>query len=337
MSILLTGGAGFIGSHTCLELLQEGYDIVVADNLSNSKAESLKRVQEISGKSLHFYKADLLDREGMEPIFREHEIEAVVHFAGLKSVEQSVRHPLEYYHTNITGTLILVELMQKHNIKKMVFSSSATIYGNAKRVPIQENEPLQATNPYGRTKLIIEEIFRDLSIADPEWSISLLRYFNPTGAHPSGRIGEDPTGFRTNIMPYLTQVAVGNLDIVNVFGGDYPTEDGTGVRDYIHVVDLARGHVKALQKVVGTKGIEAYNLGTGRGYSVLELIDTFERVSGRSVPYQVVSRRPGDVAISYADPQKAWAELGWKAEKNLEDMCADAWRWQSNNPQGYSD
>lgn len=337
MSILLTGGAGFIGSHTCLELLQEGYDIVVADNLSNSKPEALKRVQEISGKTLRFYHADLLDRDTMDHIFREHTIEAVIHFAGLKSVEQSVKHPLEYYHTNITGTLILADLMQKHNVKNMVFSSSATIYGNAKQVPIRENEPLQATNPYGRTKLMIEEILRDLSIADPEWSISLLRYFNPTGAHPSGRIGEDPTGMRTNIMPYITQVAVGNLDILNVFGGDYPTSDGTGVRDYIHVVDLARGHVKALQKVVRTKGVEAYNLGTGRGYSVLELIDTFERMSGRSVPYQVVSRRPGDVAVSYADPQKALVELNWQAEKNLEDMCADAWRWQSGNLQGYSD
>ncbi|MDG0793846.1 UDP-glucose 4-epimerase GalE [Cohnella ginsengisoli] len=337
MSILLTGGAGFIGSHTCLELLQEGYDIVVADNLSNSKPEALKRVQELSGKSLRFYQADLLDREAMDRIFTAHKIEAVIHFAGLKSVEQSVKHPLEYYRTNITGTLILCELMQKHNVKNMVFSSSATIYGNAKRVPIRENEPLQATNPYGRTKLIVEEILRDLSAADPEWSISLLRYFNPTGAHPSGRIGEDPTGLRTNIMPYLTQVAAGHIDILNVFGDDYPTADGTGVRDYIHVVDLARGHVKALQKVIRTTGADAYNLGTGRGYSVLELIDTFERMSGRSVPYQVVNRRPGDVAVSYADPQKASAELDWRAEKTLEDMCADAWRWQSGNPQGYSD
>lgn len=337
MSILLTGGAGFIGSHTCLELLQEGYDIVVADNLSNSKPEALKRVQELSGKSLRFYQADLLDREAMDRIFTAHKIEAVIHFAGLKSVEQSVKHPLEYYRTNITGTLILCELMQKHNVKNMVFSSSATIYGNAKRVPIRENEPLQATNPYGRTKLIVEEILRDLSAADPEWSISLLRYFNPTGAHPSGRIGEDPTGLRTNITPYLTQVAAGHIDILNVFGDDYPTADGTGVRDYIHVVDLARGHVKALQKVIRTTGADAYNLGTGRGYSVLELIDTFERMSGRSVPYQVVNRRPGDVAVSYADPQKASAELDWRAEKTLEDMCADAWRWQSGNPQGYSD
>lgn len=337
MSILLTGGAGFIGSHTCVELMQEGYDVIVVDNLSNSNPESLSRVQEIAGKPLRFFNVDLLDSDGLYKVFTENAIEAVIHFAGFKSVEESVRMPLYYYHNNITGTLILTDIMQKCNVKKLVFSSSATVYGFPGHVPIKEDEPLKATNPYGRTKQMIEEILRDISAADPTWSISLLRYFNPTGAHPSGRIGEDPKGEPTNIMPYITQVAVGKLQTLSVFGSDYPTEDGTGVRDYIHVVDLARGHLKALESVLHTVGVAAYNLGTGKGYSVLELVHAFQKAAGKKVPYQLVDRRHGDVAVSYADPLKAQQELGWKAEKGLEEMCADAWRWQSCNPGGYAD
>ncbi|SFS87976.1 UDP-glucose 4-epimerase GalE [Paenibacillus sp. BC26] len=336
MSILLTGGAGFIGSHTCVELLQAGYDVIVVDNLSNSNPESLVRVQEIAGKPLRFYKVDLLDSEGLSSVFAKHDIEAVIHFAGFKSVEDSVRKPLSYYHNNITGTLVLADIMHKFNVKKLVFSSSATVYGLPGDVPIQEDEPLKATNPYGRTKQMIEVMLRDLTVADPAWSISLLRYFNPTGAHPSGRIGEDPKGVPSNIMPYITQVAVGKLQTLSVFGSDYPTADGTGVRDYIHVVDLARGHLKALEHALRTDGIAAYNLGTGIGYSVLELVHAFEKAAGCEVPYQLANRRPGDVAVSYADPLKAEQELGWKAEKDLEAMCADAWRWQSHNPGGYA-
>lgn len=336
MSILLTGGAGFIGSHTCLELLQAGYDVVVVDNLSNSNPESLNRVMEIVGKPLRFYNVDLLDFDGLGHVFVEHEIEAVIHFAGYKSVDESVRDPLSYYHNNITGTLILLDIMQMFGVKKFVFSSSATVYGYPERVPVKEEESLKATNPYGRTKQMIEVILNDLIAADPSWSISLLRYFNPVGAHPSGRIGEDPKGVPNNIMPYLTQVAVGKLQTLRVFGSDYPTADGTGVRDYIHVVDLAKGHLKALERSLHTQGITAYNLGTGTGYSVLELVRTFEKIANRKVPYQLVDRRPGDVAISYADPRKAERELGWKAEKDLEAMCIDAWRWQSHNPRGYA-
>ncbi|SEN04763.1 UDP-glucose 4-epimerase GalE [Paenibacillus sp. OV219] len=336
MSILLTGGAGFIGSHTCVELLHAGYDVIVVDNLSNSNPESLNRVQEIAGKPLRFYNVDLLDSEELGKVFAEHEIEAVIHFAGFKSVEESIRNPLSYYINNITGTLILTDTMLKHNVKKLVFSSSATVYGYPEQIPIKEEESLKATNPYGRTKQMIEALLRDLSAADPSWSISLLRYFNPVGAHPSGYIGEDPRGVPNNIMPYLTQVAVGKLQTLRVFGCDYPTADGTGVRDYIHVVDLARGHLKALERSLHTEGIAAYNLGTGTGYSVLQLVHTFEKIAGCNVPYQLVDRRPGDVAVSYADPRKAEQELGWKAEKDLEAMCADAWRWQSLNPGGYA-
>ncbi|WJQ00215.1 UDP-glucose 4-epimerase GalE [Geobacillus stearothermophilus] len=337
MTILVTGGAGYIGSHTCVELLNAGYDIVVVDSFCNSKAEALKRVSEITGKEFPIYNVDLLQKEELETVFSEHEIEAVIHFAGLKAVGESVAIPLRYYHNNITGTLMLCEVMQAYGVKKMVFSSSATVYGIPERVPISEDFPLKATNPYGRTKLMIEEILRDLYASDNSWSIALLRYFNPIGAHPSGRIGEDPNGIPNNLMPYITQVAVGKLKELYVFGNDYPTVDGTGVRDYIHVVDLAIGHVKALEKVMNTTGVEAYNLGTGRGYSVLELISAFEKVTGIKIPYKIVGRRPGDVAICYADPTKAKEELGWVATRGIEEMCRDAWRWQSNNPNGYQE
>jgi UDP-glucose 4-epimerase len=335
MTILVTGGAGYIGSHTCVELLSVGYDIVVVDSFCNSKPEALKRVSEITGKEFPVYHIDLLQKDKLETVFSRHPIEAVIHFAGLKAVGESVAIPLRYYHNNITATLVLCEVMQKYGLKKMVFSSSAAVYGTPERVPISEDFPLQATNPYGRTKLMIEEILRDLYVSDNEWSIALLRYFNPIGAHPSGRIGEDPNGIPNNLMPYITQVAVGKLKELRVFGNDYPTVDGTGVRDYIHVVDLAIGHVKALEKVMNTTGVEAYNLGTGRGYSVLELVSAFEKVTGIKIPYKIVDRRPGDVAICYADPTKAKEELGWVATRGIEEMCRDAWRWQSNNPNGY--
>ena len=328
MAILVTGGAGYIGSHTCVELLNAGYEVVVVDNLSNSKLESLSRVKEITGKDLTFYKVDILDRDGLETVFVENTIDAVIHFAGLKAVGESVQIPLHYYHNNISGTLILCEVMNKYNVKKMVFSSSATVYGMPESVPISEDFPLAATNPYGRTKLMIEEILRDLHQSDHNWSISLLRYFNPIGAHQSGRIGEDPNGIPNNLMPYITQVAVGKLKELSVFGNDYPTIDGTGVRDYIHVVDLAKGHLKALEKIMSTNGVNTYNLGTGRGYSVLEMVAAFEKASGKKVPYNIVERRPGDVASCYSDPTKAKEELGWVAEKGIEEMCADSWRWQ---------
>jgi UDP-glucose 4-epimerase len=337
MTILVTGGAGYIGSHTCVELLSAGYDIVVVDSFCNSKPEALKRVSEITGKEFPVYHIDLLQKDELEAVFSRHSIEAVIHFAGLKAVGESVAIPLRYYHNNITGTLILCEVMQAYSVKKIVFSSSATVYGTPKRVPISEDFPLQATNPYGRTKLMIEEILRDLYVSDNEWSIALLRYFNPIGAHPSGRIGEDPNGIPNNLMPYITQVAIGKFKELRLFGNDYPTIDGTGVRDYIHVVDLAIGHVKALEKVMNTTGVEAYNLGTGRGYSVLELISAFEKVTGIKIPYKIVGRRPGDVAICYADPTKAKEELGWVATRGIEEMCRDAWRWQSNNPNGYQE
>jgi UDP-glucose 4-epimerase len=335
MLILVTGGAGYIGSHTCVELLNSGYDIVVVDNLSNSKPEALKRVGEITGKDFKFYKADLLDGQALEKVFVENSIDAVIHFAGLKAVGESVQVPLKYYHNNVTGTLILCETMQKFGVKKLVFSSSATVYGMPERVPISEDFPLGATNPYGRTKLIIEGILEDLYVSDSSFSIALLRYFNPVGAHESGRIGEDPNGIPNNLMPYITQVAVGRLKELNVFGSDYPTPDGTGVRDYIHVVDLAAGHLKALEKIMPATGVFKYNLGTGRGYSVLEVLKAFEKVSGKKIPYRLTERRPGDVAICYADPSKAERELGWKAQRGIEEMCADAWNWQVNNPEGY--
>jgi len=335
MAILVTGGAGYIGSHTVVELLQNGYEVVVVDNLSNSKPEALKRVKEITGKDFKFYKVDLLDRDGLEQIFKENKLEAVIHFAGLKAVGESVSIPLKYYYNNITGTLILCELMQKYGVKKIVFSSSATVYGMKNKSPLTEDMPLSTTNPYGSTKLMIEQILRDVYVSDNSWSIALLRYFNPIGAHESGRIGEDPNGIPNNLMPYITQVAVGKREKLSIFGNDYDTHDGTGVRDYIHVVDLAKGHLKALEKVMKTEGVEAYNLGTGVGYSVLDVVKNFEKATGQHIPYVIVGRRPGDVAECYADPSKAERELGWKAEKTLEDMCRDSWNWQKNNPAGY--
>ncbi|UOK46457.1 UDP-glucose 4-epimerase GalE [Bacillus tropicus] len=335
MAILITGGAGYIGSHTCIELLNNNYKIIVVDNLSNSSIESLNRVKEITGKQFEFYKEDVLNREKMNEIFLENNIEAVIHFAGFKAVGESTKIPLTYYYNNIISTIVLCDVMQKHNVKNFIFSSSATVYGIPKTSPITEEFPLSVTNPYGQTKLMIEQIMRDVAKADDEWSIALLRYFNPFGAHQSGRIGEDPNGIPNNLMPYVTQVAVGKLKELNIFGNDYPTKDGTGVRDYIHVVDLAKGHVKALEKVIKTKGIEAYNLGTGKGYSVLEMVKAFEKVSGKKIPYKVIGRRPGDVAICFADVSKAKRELGWEAEYGLEEMCVDSWRWQVNNKNGY--
>ncbi|TXK82515.1 UDP-glucose 4-epimerase GalE [Paenibacillus sp. N3.4] len=335
MAVLVTGGAGYIGSHTCLELLNAGYEIVVVDNLANSSTESLKRVQELTGKDFTFYQTDLLDQEAMEVVFKQNKIDAVIHLAGFKSVGESVRLPLRYYHNNMTGTLVLCQLMQEHAVKNIVFSSSATVYGMSDSVPISEDFPLSATNAYGRTKLMIEEMMKDLYESDPEWSIALLRYFNPIGAHSSGKLGEDPNGIPNNLMPYITQVAAGGLNELHIYGSDYPTRDGTGVRDYIHVVDLARGHLKALEKVVSSKGIEAYNLGTGRGYSVMEMIASFEKVTGQRISYRITDRRPGDIGVCYSDPSKAERELGWVALKGIEEMCRDAWHWQSNNPQGY--
>lgn len=335
VTILVTGGAGYIGSHTCVELLNAGWDIVVVDNFSNSKPEVLERIREITGKDFKFYEVDLLDKAGLERAFSENEVDAVIHFAGLKAVGESVQIPLRYYHNNVTGTLMLCEVMQAHHVKRLVFSSSATVYGVPRSLPITEDAPLGATNPYGRTKLMIEEILRDLYVSDQEWSVALLRYFNPIGAHPSGRIGEDPNGIPNNLMPYITQVAVGKLTELKVFGDDYPTSDGTGIRDYIHVVDLALGHLKALEKVMASTGVDAYNLGTGRGYSVLEVVKAFEKASGKKIPYTIVERRPGDVPALYADPTKAEKVLGWRAERGIDEMCQDSWRWQSQNPNGY--
>ncbi|WP_417898809.1 UDP-glucose 4-epimerase GalE [Bacillus haimaensis] len=335
MAILVTGGAGYIGSHTCVELLNAGYEVVVLDNLLNSKYESIKRVQEITGKEIRFYEADLLKVEDIEKVFSENSIEAVIHFAGLKAVGESVQKPLYYYHNNITGTLLLCEVMKKHGVKNLVFSSSATVYGMPDTVPISEDFPLSATNPYGQSKLMIEEILRDLYVSDNEWSISLLRYFNPIGAHESGRIGEDPNGIPNNLMPFITQVAIGKLPQLQVFGNDYSTIDGTGVRDYIHVVDLAKGHLKALEKTTTITGAHAYNLGTGQGYSVLEMVKAFEKASGKEVPYRIVDRRPGDIGECYADPTKSKNELDWNAEKGLDEMCRDSWKWQESNPNGF--
>ncbi|MGG0252246.1 UDP-glucose 4-epimerase GalE [Bacillus toyonensis] len=335
MAILITGGAGYIGSHTCIELLNNNYKIIVVDNLSNSSIESLNRVKEITGKQFKFYNDSVLNREKMNEIFLGNNIEAVIHFAGFKAVGESTTIPLTYYYNNIISTIILCDVMQKHNVKKFIFSSSATVYGIPKTSPITEEFPLSVTNPYGQTKLMIEQIMRDVAKANGEWSIALLRYFNPFGAHQSGRIGEDPNGIPNNLMPYVTQVAVGKLKELNIFGNDYPTKDGTGVRDYIHVVDLAKGHVKALEKVLETTGIDAYNLGTGKGYSVLEMVNAFEKVSGKKIPYKIIGRRPGDVAICFADVSKAKRELGWEAEYGLEEMCLDSWRWQVNNKNGY--
>ena len=335
MAILVTGGAGYIGSHTCIEMLNAGYEVVVIDNLDNSSSESLKRVQNITGKTLKFYEKDVRDAEALRTIFTENKIEAVIHFAGLKAVGESVREPIKYYSNNLESTLTLIEVMTEFNVKKIVFSSSATVYGVAKEMPLREGMPIGAINPYGRTKLFIEEILRDLFVADSDWSIALLRYFNPIGAHESGLIGEDPKGIPNNLMPYISQVAVGKLDKLHVFGNDYNTVDGTGVRDYIHVVDLADGHVKAVAWALENKGCEEINLGTGNGTSVLQLRDAFVRASGVEVPYVIDPRRPGDPDEVYADASKAEKLLGWKAKYGIDEMCVDTWRWQNNNPNGY--
>lgn len=336
MAILVTGGAGYIGSHTCVELLNAGHEVVVVDNLVNSSEESLKRVEKITSKSVKFYEADLLDRDAMNKIFDNEKIDSVIHFAGLKAVGESVSKPLEYYYNNVTGTLVLCDVMRNHGVKNIVFSSSATVYGSPKTVPITEDFPLSVTNPYGRTKLMLEEILQDLVVADPEWNVVLLRYFNPIGAHKSGLIGENPKGIPNNLIPYITQVAVGKLESVGVFGDDYDTPDGTGVRDYIHVVDLAIGHVKAIDKMNKEKGgVLIYNLGTGNGYSVLDMVKSFEKACGKKINYTIKPRRPGDIATCYADSSKAKNELGWVAERDLAQMCEDSWRWQSNNPNGY--
>jgi UDP-glucose 4-epimerase len=335
MRILVTGGAGFIGSHTTLELLRAGHDVDIVDNLSNSKPEAVRRVNALAGRSADFHQVDLLDAPALDRVFTASRPEAVIHFAAFKAVGESVQQPLRYYHNNITGTLVLCETMVRHGVKTMVFSSSATVYGDPATVPVTEEFPLSATNPYGYSKLMMEQVFRDLYRADPAWNIALLRYFNPVGAHESGRIGEDPNGLPNNLFPYITQVAVGKLSELSIYGNDYPTPDGTGVRDYIHVVDLAIGHLKALDALRGRTGCTAYNLGTGRGHSVLEAIHAFERVAGKKIPYRFVARRPGDAASSYCDPSKAERELGWKAERDLDRMCADAWRWQSANPSGF--
>ena len=338
MAILVTGGAGYIGSHTCVELLNARYEVVVLDNLYNSCEEALERVEQITGKKVKFYEADLLDQVAVQEVFDNEKIESVIHFAGLKAVGESVHKPLEYYHNNITGTLILCDEMRKHNVKNIVFSSSATVYGDPAFIPITEECPKgDITNPYGRTKGMLEQILTDLHTADPEWNVMLLRYFNPIGAHESGKIGEDPKGIPNNLVPYIAQVAVGKLECLGVFGDDYDTPDGTGVRDYIHVVDLAKGHVKAIEKLKENPGVEIYNLGTGIGYSVLDIIHNFEKACGRKLPYEVTARRPGDIAECYADCSKAKKELGWEAQYTLKDMCEDSWRWQKNNPNGYED
>lgn len=336
MNILVTGGAGYIGSHTSLLLLEAGHKVIVVDNLSNSSVEALKRVREITGKDITFYKADLLDKAELEKVFKENTIDSVIHFAGLKAVGESVALPLQYYHNNLTGTFNLCSLMSKYNVKNIVFSSSATVYGDPEIIPITEQAPLHATNPYGRTKLMLEEILQDLNVADSTINVAILRYFNPIGAHESGLIGEDPSGIPNNLIPYVAQVAVGKRDKVSVFGDDYNTPDGTGVRDYIHVMDLAAGHLKALEKLNTKPGVVIYNLGTGNGYSVLDLIKAFSKASGKEIPYEIGPRRAGDIATCYAEPSFAEKELGWTAEKNIDDMCADSWRWQSQNPTGYN-
>lgn len=336
MHILVTGGAGYIGSHTCVQLLEAGYEVTVIDNLANSSKESIKRVEEITGKKINFYEKDLLNKEDLRQIFKENKFDAAIHFAGLKAVGESVALPLKYYQTNLISTLNLCEIMSEFGVKKLVFSSSATVYGKPKSVPIKEDFPLSCTNPYGRTKLMIEEILRDLAVADGEWDIAILRYFNPVGAHPSGKIGEDPKDIPNNLLPYVAQTAIGKREYVHVFGNDYDTPDGTGVRDYIHVDDLANGHLCALRKISNPVGVVTYNLGTGNGYSVLDMIKAFSKACGHDVPYKIEARRPGDIDSCYADPSFAKAEIGFEATKNLEDMCRDAWNWQSQNPNGYN-
>lgn len=336
MAILVTGGAGYIGSHTCVEILNAGYEIVILDNFYNSCPESLNRIKELTGKDFKFYECDIRDREGLDKVFAENKIDAVIHFAGLKAVGESCAKPLEYYENNVGGTVTLCEAMRDAGCKKIVFSSSATVYGENNPSPLKETMQIGGTtNPYGTTKYMIELILRDLWKSDNDWSIALLRYFNPIGAHKSGRIGENPNGIPNNLMPYITQVAVGKLACLSVFGDDYDTHDGTGVRDYIHVVDLAIGHVKAVEKVLSDKGVDAYNLGTGVGYSVLDIVHAFEKACGKPLNYKIAPRRPGDLATCYSDPSKAFEILGWKAERGLDEMCEDSWRWQKNNPEGY--
>ncbi len=336
MKILVTGGAGYIGSHTVIELINAGHSVVVVDNLVNSSRIALQRVEQIVGRKVAFYETDIRDRKGMERVFTENSFDCVIHFAGLKAVGESVQKPLEYYDNNITGTLVLLDVMRKAGCKNIIFSSSATVYGDPAVVPITESCPKgSCTNPYGHTKSMLEEILRDLHVADPAWNVVLLRYFNPIGAHASGLIGENPSGVPNNLMPYITQVAVGRLHELHVFGDDYPTHDGTGVRDYIHVVDLAKGHVKALQAIADKCGVEVYNLGTGTGYSVLDLVHAFEKATGINIPYVIDPRRAGDIASCYSDPSKAWSQLGWRAEHGIEDMCRDSWNWQRQNPGGF--
>ncbi|MBE7045360.1 MAG: UDP-glucose 4-epimerase GalE [Ruminococcaceae bacterium] len=335
MKILVTGGAGYIGSHTTIELIKAGYDVVVLDNLDNSNEKVLDVICEVTGTRPTFYKVDLLDYDAVDQCFSENKFDAVIHFAGLKAVGESCRIPIRYYHNNITGTLNLVDIMQKHEVYNIVFSSSATVYGMPKTVPITEDFPLATTNPYGSTKLMLENILTDVFKANDKWSVTLLRYFNPIGAHESGKLGEDPKGIPNNLLPYVAQVAVGKLDFVHVFGNDYDTPDGTGVRDYIHVVDLALGHLKALEHKTNQPGVHIFNLGTGNGYSVLDVIRAFEKACGKTLPYKIEARRPGDIAICYADAKKAKEELGWEATRDITEMCEDAWRWQSNNPNGF--
>lgn len=336
MKILVTGGAGYIGSHTVIELVKAGHAVVVVDNLVNASRVALTRVEEIVGQKIPFYEVDIRDRQGLEGVFAEHKFDCCIHFAGLKAVGESVQKPWEYYDNNITGTLVLLDVMRKAGCKNIIFSSSATVYGNPAVVPITEQCPKgECTNPYGQTKSMLEQILRDMYVADKEWNVVLLRYFNPIGAHKSGLIGENPNGVPNNLMPYITQVAVGRLEHLNVFGDDYATPDGTGVRDYIHVVDLARGHVKALQAIADKCGVEVYNLGTGIGYSVLDLVKAFEKATGIKIPYVIAPRRAGDIAACYSDPSKAWEKLGWKAEYGIEDMCRDSWNWQRKNPHGF--
>ena len=334
-TILVAGGAGYIGSHTCVELLNAGYDVVVVDNLVNSSRESVARVEELTGKKISFYEEDLLNEKAIDAIFEKENIDSVIHFAALKAVGESCQIPLRYFDNNLTGTLNLLKVMEKHGVKSIVFSSSATVYGKPESVPIREDFPLSVSNPYGRTKLIIEDMLRDIYKSDNEWDIALLRYFNPIGAHESGMIGENPHGIPNNLLPYVAKVAAGQLECVNVFGDDYDTPDGTGVRDYIHVVDLATGHIKALEKLVTHPGLVTYNLGTGVGYSVLDIIKNFEKACGKEIPYKITPRRPGDIDMCYADPAKAKEELGWEATRSIDKMCEDAWRWQTKNPNGY--
>ncbi len=338
MTILVTGGAGYIGSHTCVELLNAGYEVIVVDNLYNSSKKAISRVEEITGKTVTFYENDVLDREALHRIFEENDIDAVLHFAGLKAVGESVIKPIEYYHNNLSGTLTLLDVMQFHKCRNIIFSSSATVYGDPAEIPITENCPKgTCTNPYGWTKSMQEQIMIDVHTSDERWNVVLLRYFNPIGAHPSGLIGEDPKGIPNNLLPYVSQVAIGKLPCLGVFGDDYDTPDGTGVRDYIHVMDLAEGHVKALKKLAPDTGVSIYNLGTGNGYSVLQVVHAFEKACGHPIKYEIKPRRAGDIAVCYCDPSKAEAELGWKAKYGIDEMCEDSWRWQSKNPNGYAD